>query len=200
MTGTQRASEASAYGRDPCNPDEWGMLWFDWQVESNAASSTACAVVDEANEGAARLLDAPAAELRGRPLRSLFTRECWPEIERELARTDRPAPRTLALELLERGERCAPARARLLAPGRTRGTRGPTLFVLPARARPAARELPPVSALVCTRLARGLLHDLRSPLMAISGFAEVLAFRHAAELGSDARRCVDNIVAATRRL
>ncbi len=72
--------------------------------------------------------------------------------------------------------------------------------MLPARARPAARELPPVSALVCTRLARGLLHDLRSPLMAISGFAEVLAFRHAAELGSDARRCVDNIVAATRRL
>jgi len=56
------------------------------------------------------------------------------------------------------------------------------------------------AALVCLRLAHGLLHDVRSPMMAISGFADVLALRHSAELGPDARRCVESIIAASRRL
>jgi signal transduction histidine kinase len=59
---------------------------------------------------------------------------------------------------------------------------------------------PAPAALVCLRLAHGLLHDLRSPMMAISGFADVLTLRHSAELGPDARRCVESIVAAARRL
>jgi len=173
------------------------MLWFDWQSESNAASGARCAVVDEANDNAARLLGAhSAAELRGLPLSGLFARESWPEIERELALEGELAPRMLALELLGRGAGSVRARARLLAPGQAHEPGGRTLLVYPAEPRADARA----SALVCRRVARGLLHDLRSPMMAISGFADVLTFRHAAELGPDARRCVENIAAAAQRM
>lgn len=55
-------------------------------------------------------------------------------------------------------------------------------------------------ALVGNELTHGLSHDLRSPLMAISGFAQVLGYYHRQELGPDAQRCVDNIVAASARL
>ena len=160
------------------------MLWFDWQSESSAANTTRCAVVDEANDSAARLLGAhSAAELRGLPLSGLFARESWPEIERGLAREGE-----LALELLGRGAGSVRARARLLAPGQAQATSARTLLVCPASPKSAASH-------VCRRIAGGLLHDLRSPLMAISGFADVLTFRHSSELGADARRCVENICA-----
>jgi signal transduction histidine kinase len=164
------------------------MLWFDWQSESSASNASRCAVVDEANDNAARLLGAQsAAELRGLPLSGLFARESWPAIERELA------AHTLTLELLGRGAGSVRARARLLAPGQMLQTSARTLLVCPAGPKSA-------SSLVCRRLSRGLLHDLRSPMMAISGFADVLTFRHSAELGPDARRCVENIAAAAQRM
>lgn len=165
------------------------MLWFDWQSESSAANAARCAVVDEANDSAARLFGARSgAELRGLPLSGLFARESWPEIESGLEREGE-----LALELLGRGVGSARARARLLAPGHPPTASARTLLVCPASPKSA-------SALVCRRIAGGLLHDLRSPMMAISGFADVLKMRHAAELGSDARRCVENIAAAAQRM
>ncbi|MBK7642095.1 MAG: HAMP domain-containing histidine kinase [Planctomycetes bacterium] len=65
---------------------------------------------------------------------------------------------------------------------------------------PSSWAPPQRSPPACRRLTRGLDHDLRSPLMAISGFAQVLDLRHRGELGPDALRCVDNILAAARRL
>jgi signal transduction histidine kinase len=158
------------------------MLWFDGQSESQSVC------VAGANERAAQLFGAgSAAALRGIPLQGLFAPRSWSELEGELARGADAAPRTLALELRAQGGRCVRARARLL-------DCTPALLLL------EEQDAVPASALVCARMADGLLHDLRSPLMAVSGFAEVLGLRHAAELGDDARRCVDNIVAAARRL
>jgi len=43
-------------------------------------------------------------------------------------------------------------------------------------------------------------HDLRAPLRAVSGFAEILARRHRAALNEEGRRYVDNIVEASARM
>ena len=202
MTENQRASGSSAYGRALCTLDDVCMLWFDWQRESTGASAE-CTRVGGANERAARLFGAgSAAQLRGRSLEQLFGARSWSELEGELARTGESAPRTLALEWRGASGESVRARARLFALGAARAEGRPTLLLLEEQDEAAENEHEGAqpSELVCARLADGLLHDLRSPLMAISGFAEVLGFRHAAELGEDARRCVENIAAAARRL
>jgi signal transduction histidine kinase len=43
-------------------------------------------------------------------------------------------------------------------------------------------------------------HDLRAPLRAISGFAEILARRHRADLNEEGRHYLDNIVQASERM
>src|SRR5690242_7525755 len=117
MTKSQHAHSASDSSGESRSLDERSMLWFDWQPESSAANGARCAVVDEANDNAAKLFGArSAAELRGLPLSGLFARESWPAIERELA------ARTLAIELLGRGAGNVRARARLLAPGQIQKT------------------------------------------------------------------------------
>ena len=43
-------------------------------------------------------------------------------------------------------------------------------------------------------------HDLRAPLRAISGFAEIIARRHRADLNEEGQHYVDNIVQASKRM
>jgi signal transduction histidine kinase len=43
-------------------------------------------------------------------------------------------------------------------------------------------------------------HDLRAPLRAISGFAEIVARRHRADLNEEGRHYVDNVVEAAHRM
>lgn len=43
-------------------------------------------------------------------------------------------------------------------------------------------------------------HDLRAPLRAVSGFAEILARRHQASLNEEGRRYIENIVEASARM
>ncbi len=43
-------------------------------------------------------------------------------------------------------------------------------------------------------------HDLRAPLRAVSGFAEIVARRHRADLNEEGRRYVDHIVTASQRM
>jgi PAS domain S-box-containing protein len=43
-------------------------------------------------------------------------------------------------------------------------------------------------------------HDLRAPLRAVSGFAQIVARRHRATLNEEGRRYVDNIVTASERM
>ncbi|MBI5348981.1 MAG: hypothetical protein HZB77_06620 [Chloroflexi bacterium] len=43
-------------------------------------------------------------------------------------------------------------------------------------------------------------HDLRAPLRAVSGFAEIIARRHRADLNEEGQHYVDNIVQASKRM
>ncbi len=170
------------------------------QVPCASPQLIAGARLGEANAAALALLGAASAsELCGRTLASIVAKGQHAGFACELARAMVGGVPRFATELGLPGGEPRRVRACLLA-CECEPARGPrrVLLLLEAGAPESVPRARPTR--VCDELTRGLSHDLRSPLMAISGFAQVLGYRHKAELGADAQRCVENIVAAASRL
>ena len=75
-----------------------------------------------------------------------------------------------------------------------------TAVSAPAGESPAAQDAPTLRLSELERDLRAFCHDLRSPLVALQGFARLLEADHAETLGDEGRHFVSRVLEASRRI